>query len=116
MGAYNLTGVSEFHLLGFSEDSDLQPVLLGLFLSMYLVTFLANLFIILGFSIDSHLHTPMYFFLSNLSLADICFTSSTVPKMIVDILTHNRVITYVGCLTQMSFYLISSLDVWTTCF
>ncbi|KAM6168092.1 olfactory receptor 7E24-like [Erethizon dorsatum] len=105
METHNLTSVSEFHLLGFSEDPELQPILFGLFLSMYLVTVLGNLLVILAVSSDSHLHTPMYFFLSNLSLADICFTSTTVPKMIVDISTQSRVISYVGCLTQMSFYL-----------
>ncbi|XP_004870773.1 olfactory receptor 7E24-like [Heterocephalus glaber] len=104
METYNLTSVSEFHLMGFSEDPDLQLVLFGLFLSMYLVTVLGNLLIIQVVISDFHLHTPMYFFLSNLSLSDICFISTTVPKMIVDILTHSRVISYVGCLTQMSFY------------
>ncbi|XP_010630322.3 olfactory receptor 7E24-like, partial [Fukomys damarensis] len=102
----NLTRVSEFHLLGFSEDRHLQPILFGLFLSIYLVTVLGNLLIILAISSDSHLHTPMYFFLSNLSFADICLTSSTVPKLIVDILTHRRVISYAGCLTQMSFFIL----------
>ncbi|XP_017355695.2 olfactory receptor 7E24 [Cebus imitator] len=102
----NLTGVSEFFLLGLSEDPELQPVLTGLFLSMYLVTMLGNLLIILAVRSDSRLHTPMYFFLSNLCLADIGFTSTTVPKMIVDIQTHSRVISYVGCLTQMSFFVL----------
>uniref|UniRef100_A0A8C9Q9U0 G-protein coupled receptors family 1 profile domain-containing protein n=1 Tax=Spermophilus dauricus TaxID=99837 RepID=A0A8C9Q9U0_SPEDA len=99
----NLTGVSEFQLLILSEDPDLQPVLFGLFLSMYLVTVLGNLLIILAVSSDPHLHTPMYFFLSNLSLADISFISTTVPKMLVNIQTHT--ISYVGCLTQMSFFI-----------
>ncbi|EHB07473.1 Olfactory receptor 18 [Heterocephalus glaber] len=104
INAQNLTRVSEFHLMGLSEDADLQPVLFGLFLSMYLVTVLGNLLIILTVTSDPHLHTPMYFFLSNLPLADISFTSTTVPKMIVDIQTHNTVISYAGCLTQMSFF------------
>ncbi|KFO28725.1 Olfactory receptor 7E24 [Fukomys damarensis] len=104
--AENQTLISEFHLLGFSEDPDLQPILFGLFLSMYLVTVLGNLLIILAVSSDSHLHTPMYFFLSNLSLADICFTSTMIPKMIMDILTDSRVISYVGCLTQMYLFII----------
>ncbi|XP_019064205.1 putative gustatory receptor clone PTE01 [Fukomys damarensis] len=104
--AENLTQISEFHLLGFSEDPDMQPVLFGLFLFMYLLTVLGNLLIILVVSSDSHLHTPMYFFLSNLSLADICSVSTTIPKMIVDIVTHSRVISYVGCLTQMSLFII----------
>ncbi|XP_076966411.1 olfactory receptor 7E24-like [Callospermophilus lateralis] len=102
----NLTRVSEFHLLSLSEDPDLQPLLFGLFLSMYLVTVLGNLLIILAVSSDPHLHTPMYFFLSNLSLADIGFISTTVPKMIINIQTHNDVISYVGCLTQMSLFAI----------
>ncbi|XP_025224281.1 olfactory receptor 7E24 [Theropithecus gelada] len=102
----NLTGVSEFLLLELSDDPELQPVLAGLFLSMYLVTVLGNLLIILAVSSDSHLHTPMYFFLSNLSLADIGFTSTTIPKMIVDMQTHSRVIAYAGCLTQMSFFVL----------
>ncbi|XP_010630310.2 olfactory receptor 7E24 [Fukomys damarensis] len=90
-----------------SEDPDLHPILFGLFLSMYLVTVLGNLLIILAvISSDSHLHTPMYFFLSNLSFVDICFTSTTVPKMIVDILTQCNVISYVGCLTQMSLLIV----------
>ncbi|KAM5190480.1 olfactory receptor 7E178-like [Callospermophilus lateralis] len=92
--------------MGLSEDPELQPLIFGLFLSMYLVTVLGNLLIILAVSSDSHLHTPMYFFLANLSLADISFTSTTVPKMIVDIQTHNRVISYAGCLTQMSFFML----------
>ncbi|XP_047386375.1 olfactory receptor 18-like [Sciurus carolinensis] len=73
---------------------------------MYLVTVLGNMLIILAVSSDSYLHTPMYFFLSTLSLSDIGFISTTVPKMIVDILTHSRVISYGGCLTQMSLFLI----------
>ncbi|KAM8926383.1 olfactory receptor 7E178-like [Lycaon pictus] len=102
----NLTSVSEFFLTRFSDDLELQPLFFGLFLSMYLLTVLGNLLIILTVSSDSHLHTPMYFFLSNLSLADIGFTSTTVPKMIMDIQTQSRVISYVGCLTQMSFLIL----------
>nr|XP_003461781.3 olfactory receptor 7E24-like [Cavia porcellus] len=106
MQMQNLTHVSEFQLMGFSDDPVLQLVLFGIFLSMYLITVLGNLLLILAVSSDPHLHTPMYFFLSNLSFNDICFTSTTVPKMIVDILTHSRVISYVGCLTQMSLYVL----------
>ncbi|XP_057564272.1 putative gustatory receptor clone PTE01 [Hippopotamus amphibius kiboko] len=73
---------------------------------MYLVTVLGNLLIILAVTSDPHLHTPMYFFLSNLSLADMSFISTTVPKMIVNIQTHSRVISYEGCLTQMSLFIL----------
>uniref|UniRef100_A0A8C3YSN7 G-protein coupled receptors family 1 profile domain-containing protein n=1 Tax=Catagonus wagneri TaxID=51154 RepID=A0A8C3YSN7_9CETA len=100
----NLTHVSEFLLLGLSEDPELQPLLFGLFLSMYLVTVLGNLLIILAVSSDSHLHSPMYFFLSHLSLIDIGYTTTTIPKMIVNIQTHSRVISYAGCLAQLTFF------------
>ncbi|XP_047622014.1 olfactory receptor 18-like [Phacochoerus africanus] len=73
---------------------------------MYLVTMLGNLLIILAVTSDSHLHTPMYFFLCSLSLTDMGFISSTIPKMIVNIQTHSRVISYAGCLTQMSFFIL----------
>ncbi|XP_054419516.1 olfactory receptor 7A17-like [Pteronotus mesoamericanus] len=101
----NETPPSEFLLLGLSEAPELQPLLFGLFLSMYLVTVLGNLLIILAVSSDARLHTPMYFFLGNLSLADICFTSTTVPKMLVNIQTHSKAITYAGCIAQMGFFL-----------
>ena len=81
MAPKNITEVSEFLLLGFSEEQELQPLVFGLFLSMYLVTVFGNLLIILAVSSDSHLQTPMYFFLSNLSFVDICFISTTIPKM-----------------------------------
>ncbi|XP_030677630.1 putative olfactory receptor 7A2 [Nomascus leucogenys] len=104
--AGNETQISEFLLLGFSEKPELQPFLFGLFLSMYLVTVLGNLLIILATISDSHLHTPMYFFLSNLSFVDICFASTTVPKMLVNIQTQSKVITYAGCITQMCFFVL----------
>ncbi|KAK1342610.1 hypothetical protein QTO34_015376 [Cnephaeus nilssonii] len=105
MGPGNDTPISEFLLLGFSEESALQPLIFGLFLSMYLNTVLGNLLIILAVSSDSHLHTPMYFFLSNLSLVDICFTSTTIPKMLWNIQTQSKAITYEGCITQMYFFI-----------
>ncbi|KAK1342800.1 hypothetical protein QTO34_015567 [Cnephaeus nilssonii] len=99
----NLTGALEFLLLGFSDDPELQPLTFSLFLAMYLVTLLGNLLIILAIGSDSRLHTPMYFFLCNLSMADIGFSSTTVPKVLLDIQTHSRVISYAGCLTQLSY-------------
>ncbi|XP_008828664.1 olfactory receptor 7A17-like [Nannospalax galili] len=102
----NNTRILEFVLLGFSEDPDLQPVVYGLFLFTYLITVLGNLLIVLAIVSDSHLHTPMYFFLSHLSFVDVCFTSTTVPKMLVNIQTKKRVISYAGCITQMYFFLV----------
>ncbi|XP_069857988.1 olfactory receptor 7E24-like [Dipodomys merriami] len=107
----NLTGVLEFHLQGLSEDTALQPFLSGLLLSMYMVALLGNLLIILAVSSDPHLHTPMYFFLSILSLDDICFISTIVPKMLVNMQTHSKSISYAGCLTQVFFFaLFGGLD------
>nr|XP_055198612.1 olfactory receptor-like protein OLF4 [Nyctereutes procyonoides] len=102
----NLTEVSEFLLLGFSEGPELQPLIFGFFLSMYLITVFGNLLLILAVSSDSHLHTPMYFFLANLSFVDICFTSTTIPKMLMNIQTERKVITYADCITQMYFFLL----------
>ena len=78
---------------------------------MYLITVCGNLLIILAVSSGSHLHTPMYFFLSNLSFVDICFTMTPIPKMLWNIQTQSKGITYEGCITQMYFYiLIAGLD------
>ncbi|XP_026343889.1 olfactory receptor-like protein OLF4 [Ursus arctos] len=104
----NDTRISEFLLLGLSEDPKLQPFLFGLFLSMYLITVFGKLLLILAVSSDSHLHTPMYFFLANLSFVDICFTSTTVPKMLWNIQTQSKLITYEGCITQIYFFLLFS--------
>ena len=102
----NNTHISKFLLLGLSEDPKLQPLIFSLFLFMYLITVFGNLLTILAVSSDSHLHTPMYFFLSNLSIVDICFTSTTIPKMLWNIQTQNKVITYKGCITQIYFYIL----------
>ncbi|XP_042639368.1 olfactory receptor 7G2-like [Orycteropus afer afer] len=99
----NKTGIAEFLLLGLSEDAELQSLLFGLFLTIYLVTVLGNLFIILAVTSDPHLHTPMYFFLSNLSFNDICFSTTTVPKMLVNLQTQRKLISYTGCLAQICF-------------
>ncbi|XP_051031613.1 olfactory receptor 7A17-like [Phodopus roborovskii] len=108
----NDTQILQFLLLGISEDPRLQPVLFGLFLAMYLVTVIGNLLIILITISDSHLHTPMYFFLSNLSFVDICFSSTTVPKMLVNLQSHCKFIVYEDCITQMlSFIFFSGLDI-----
>ncbi|XP_057564355.1 olfactory receptor-like protein OLF4 [Hippopotamus amphibius kiboko] len=105
MGPGNYTQISEFLLLGFSEKPELQPLIFGIFLSMYLITVFGNLIIISAITLDTHLHTPMYFFLSNLSFVDICFTSTTIPKMLWNIQTQSKVITYEGCITQMYFFI-----------
>nr|XP_014684964.2 olfactory receptor 7G1-like [Equus asinus] len=106
MDPRNETHVSHFLLMEVTEDPKLQSLLSSLFLSMYLVTILGNLLIILAVCSDSHLHTPMYFFVSNLSVNDICLSTTTIPKMLVNIQTQNQSITYTGCLTQICFVLV----------
>ncbi|MBZ3887501.1 Olfactory receptor 7G1 [Sciurus carolinensis] len=101
----NQTALPEFLLLGLTEDPALQPLVFSMFLSMYLVTVLGNLLIILAVRSDSHLHSPMYFFLSNLSLADISMGTTTIPKMLVNIQTQDQSISYTGCLSQVCFVL-----------
>ncbi|XP_038598845.1 olfactory receptor 1361-like [Tachyglossus aculeatus] len=103
MGSANQTGDSAFVLLGLSSDPGQQRLLFLLFLTLYLVTVGGNLLIVLAISADSHLHSPMYFFLTNLSLVDICFSSNTVPKMLANMQTGNPAISYAGCLSQVYF-------------
>lgn len=107
MKSVNQTIVSGFVLLGLTDDPELQLIIFGVFLSMYLVTVLGNLLIILATSSEFHLHTPMYFFLSGLSFNDIFLVTCTIPKMLVNIQTQDQNITYVGCLTQVCFVLLS---------
>ncbi|XP_047386422.1 olfactory receptor 7A10-like [Sciurus carolinensis] len=111
MEPQNDTQILELFLLGLSEDPELQSFIFALFLSMYLATVLGNLLIILATISDSHLHTPMYFFLSNLSFVDICFTTTTVPKMLVNIQTQSKTIAYEGCIIQIYYFtLLVGLD------
>ncbi|XP_073081118.1 olfactory receptor 1J4-like [Manis javanica] len=103
----NQSSMSEFLLLGLPVPPEQQGMFFALFLGMYLTTVLGNLLIILLVSrLDSHLHTPMYFFLSHLALSDVFFTSVTVPKMLMNIQTQNLAISYPGCITQMYFYIL----------
>ncbi|XP_037349110.1 olfactory receptor 1P1-like [Talpa occidentalis] len=101
----NQTSSFEFLLWGLSERPEQQHMLFLVFLWMYLVTVTGNLLIILAIATDTHLHTPMYFFLASLSCADILFVSTTVPKALVNIQTQSRSISYAGCLTQLYFFL-----------
>ena len=103
MGGTNQSSVSEFLLLELSRQPQQQQLLFLFFLIMYLATVLGNLLIILAISTDSRLHTPMYFFLSNLSFVDVCFSSTIVPKVLAIHILRNQAILYSGCLTQLYF-------------
>lgn len=105
MGQWNESSSSEFILLGITTQPELQGFFSVLVFSTYLLTLLGNLLIVLLVQSDPSLfHTPMYFFLSNLSLADVGFTSATIPKMLQTLLTHSKAISYNGCFTQMYFF------------
>ncbi|XP_008695009.1 olfactory receptor 1F1-like [Ursus maritimus] len=103
MRGANESRVSEFLLLGLSKEPQQQHLLSVLFLTMYLATVLGNLLILLAIGVDSRLHVPMYFFLGNLSFTDICFSSTTVPKMLANHILGTQTISFSGCLTQMYF-------------
>ncbi|XP_012509655.1 PREDICTED: olfactory receptor 2D2 [Propithecus coquereli] len=102
----NQTLVTEFLLLGLSDDPHTQHLLFFLFLGVYLVTVLGNLLLISLVHIDSQLHTPMYFFLCNLSLADLCFSTNIVPQALVHLLSRKKFISFTRCAAQLLLFLI----------
>ncbi|XP_028617677.1 olfactory receptor 7G2-like [Grammomys surdaster] len=99
----NQTAVSKFHLLGLTDNHKLLPLIFAMFLSMYLITVLGNLTIIVAITSASQPHTPMYLFLSVLSINDICYSTVTIPKMLVSIQAHDDIISYIECLSQICF-------------
>ncbi|XP_057559854.1 olfactory receptor 8S1-like [Hippopotamus amphibius kiboko] len=103
----NLTIITEFVLIGFSRNPQIQTTLFTLFLVIYLLTLMGNLMMILVIRTDSHLKTPMYFFLSHLSFLDLSFSSVTMPKMLENLLTQKKTISMWGCMTQSFFLLLS---------
>nr|XP_003405451.1 olfactory receptor 8S1-like [Loxodonta africana] len=105
MASRNHSTITEFTLLGLSPDPKIQALLFVLFLGIYLLTMLGNLIMLLVIRTDSHLHTPMYFFLNHLSFIDLCFSTVTVPKMLEDLLCQKKAISVKGCLAQIFFLL-----------
>ncbi|XP_048372766.1 olfactory receptor 4E1-like [Sphaerodactylus townsendi] len=101
--AQNQTSVTEFILVGLSNDPKTQLVLFVVFLVLYLMTLAGNFLIVVTIIHDQALHTPMYFFLSNLSFIDICHSTVTVPKMLADFLSTEKTISFGGCVAQMFF-------------
>uniref|UniRef100_A0A4X1VIH5 Olfactory receptor n=1 Tax=Sus scrofa TaxID=9823 RepID=A0A4X1VIH5_PIG len=110
----NGTAVKEFIFLGLTQDHELSLVLFLFLLLVYMTTLLGNLLIMITVTCESRLHTPMYFLLRNLSIADICFSSTTAPKVLADLLSPRKTISYNGCFTQMFFFhLIGGVDVFS---
>ncbi|XP_025051615.1 olfactory receptor 14I1-like [Alligator sinensis] len=100
----NCTAVTEFLLLGFSDALGLHILHLATFLTIYLAALIGNLLVITLIALDSHLYTPMYFFLLNLSILDIGSISVIVPKSMANSILNTRLISYSGCVTQVFFF------------
>ncbi|XP_027698409.1 olfactory receptor 4K3-like [Vombatus ursinus] len=103
MAEVNHSTVSEFVLLGLCDSWELQVFFFLLILVLYLVIVLGNIFIVVLVVTDSHLHSPMYFLLANLSFVDLLLSSVTTPKMITDLLKENKTISFEGCMCQILF-------------
>ncbi|NWW03525.1 O1019 protein, partial [Oreocharis arfaki] len=101
MAGENETFAPEFILLGFTTQADLQVMFFVLFLAIYVVTLLGNLGVIVLIRTDPRLHTPMYFFLSHLSLLDICHSSTIIPRSLRDFLAEKKEISFARCITQL---------------
>ncbi|XP_030044265.1 olfactory receptor 5V1-like [Microcaecilia unicolor] len=102
----NITTVTQFIILGFPEFPELQILFFLLFLLIYLIILMGNLTIITVTCLDPRLHTPMYFFLSNLSFLDISYTSVTLPKLMDIFLRKSQRISSVGCFSQMYLFMV----------
>ncbi|XP_063170110.1 olfactory receptor 5J3-like [Candoia aspera] len=100
----NSTQVTEFVLTGLTDDPQLQLILFVTFFAVYAITLVGNVGMIALIRTSPQLHTPMYFFLTNLSFLDICYSSSVTPKFLSNLLKGNKVISFAGCFTQLYFY------------
>ncbi|XP_055469974.1 olfactory receptor 5B3-like [Psammomys obesus] len=100
----NRTEVTWFILLGLTNDPGLQLLLFIIFLLIYTITLVGNLGMFMLIFLDSRLHTPMYIFLSNLSLVDFCYSSTVTPKVIAGFLTGDKIMSYNACASQMFFF------------
>ncbi|XP_060133476.1 olfactory receptor 5AP2-like isoform X1 [Zootoca vivipara] len=105
MADRNSSRVREFVFMGFSDHPEMAAILFALFLVNYLITILGNLGILILIRVDASLHTPMYFFLSNLSFLDICYSTTISPRLLTDLLMEKKVITFNECIIQFYFYI-----------
>ncbi|XP_004409377.1 PREDICTED: olfactory receptor 5AN1 [Odobenus rosmarus divergens] len=112
-GGGNITEITYFILLGFSDFPRILAVLFVVFLLIYILTLTWNLCLIILIRMDSHLHTPMYFFLSNLSFIDICYVTSTAPKMLSNFFQEQEAITFMGCAVQ--YFVFSTMGLSESC-
>ncbi|XP_060463770.1 olfactory receptor 8G5-like [Panthera onca] len=110
MAAENLSTVAAFILTGLTQQPELQLPLFFLFLGIYVVTVVGNLVMITLIGLSAHLHTPMYYFLSNLSFIDLCHSTVITPKMLVNFVTEMNTISYSECITQLYFFLVFAIS------
>ncbi|XP_014433567.2 olfactory receptor 6N1-like [Pelodiscus sinensis] len=103
-GLGNQTTFTEFILLGFGDLPQLQPFLFFFFFMIYMATLAGNLLLIMLAVADQHLHTPMYFFLGNLSCLETCYSSTILPRLLASLLMGDRTISVTGCITQLYFF------------
>ncbi|XP_069083520.1 olfactory receptor 5AP2-like [Pleurodeles waltl] len=104
MDGENYTSITEFILLGLTENQQLQIPLFIFFLITYTITIVGNAGITALIRTSPRLHTPMYFFLSNLSFADLCYSTNITPNMLVNFLSEKKAISVPGCITQLFVY------------
>ncbi|OCT65154.1 hypothetical protein XELAEV_18041393mg [Xenopus laevis] len=109
---WNISSVSDFILLGLTQNPRQQCPLFAVFCTVYLVTLSGNSLIISLIVTDRELQTPMYFFLGNLSFVDICFSSVTAPLMLAHLLMDNKSISFEGCMTQLFFFIWTAVMEW----
>ena len=102
--------LQEFVLEGFEGVLQTQALLFALFLALYMVAVLGNLTMIMVITLDTRLHSPMYFFLKNLSFVDLCYSSVITPKALVNFLSSSKVITFGGCAIQLFFSLLATTE------
>ncbi|XP_057585278.1 olfactory receptor 5T3-like, partial [Hippopotamus amphibius kiboko] len=100
----NGTEITMFILKGFTDDFNVQIFLFFLFLAVHLFTLIGNLGLVLLVIMDSHIHNPMYYFLSVLSFLDACYSSVVTPNMLVNFLSENKTIPYLGCAAQLFLF------------
>uniref|UniRef100_A0A8C9M281 Olfactory receptor n=2 Tax=Panthera tigris TaxID=9694 RepID=A0A8C9M281_PANTA len=110
MAAENLSTVTAFILTGLTQQPELQLPLFFLFLGVYVVTVVGNLVMITLIGLSAHLHTPMYYFLSNLSFIDLCHSTVITPRMLVNFVTEMNTISYSECITQLYFFLVFAIS------
>ncbi|XP_070344712.1 olfactory receptor 4P4-like [Equus asinus] len=109
----NRNNITEFFLLGLSQKKEIEVLCFLLFLFCYIAILIGNLLVMISLTCSQLINQPMYFFLSYLSLSDLCYTSTVTPKLIIDLLAEKKTISYNGCMTQLfSMHFFGGIEVF----